>query len=147
MLQMKVMKVVDLLIKAGANPEQESTRGLTAIFFAVRGGHTTAVEKLLEHGVDINKPVITKHKKKFHVKSGTTPLMMAIQNAHYELALRLLDAGAKANELSSDLGILHVIARNRKPDRGGCSRYAITSWVRKGELTRLCRKVCSTIWR
>jgi len=111
-------EVVEFLIKKGAKIEQESSRGLTAFLYAIRGGHIAVVETFIEHGVNINKPVKTKGNKKFGVKSGTTPLMMAIQNAHYELALKLLDAGAKPNELSSGLGVLHAIARVRKSDRG-----------------------------
>lgn len=58
--------------------------GLTAMHFAVRSGCMTCADAMLAAGVDINEPT----------PEGVTPLMIAIDNSHYDVALHLLDKGA-----------------------------------------------------
>jgi ankyrin repeat protein len=60
------------------------TGGLTALLYAARGGCQGCVEALLKRGADIDIPN----------PDGMTPLMMAIDNSHYEVARYLLDRGA-----------------------------------------------------
>jgi ankyrin repeat protein len=60
------------------------TGGLTPLLYAARGGCQGCVEALLKGGADIDLPN----------PDGMTPLMMAIDNSHYDLARYLLDYGA-----------------------------------------------------
>src|SRR6185312_6914632 len=62
--------------------------GLTAMLFAARQGYTDAVDVLLAAGATVNE-----------VDPGdkTSPLMIAIINGHYDLAEKLLNAGANPN--------------------------------------------------
>ena len=60
------------------------TGGLTPLLYAARGGCQGCVEALLKGGADIDLPN----------PDGMTPLMMAIDNSHYEVARYLLDHGA-----------------------------------------------------
>ncbi|HEX4997510.1 MAG TPA: ankyrin repeat domain-containing protein [Terriglobia bacterium] len=58
--------------------------GLTPLLYAARGGCRPCIDALLQGGADIDRPN----------PDGMTPLMMAIDNAHYEAAKDLLDRGA-----------------------------------------------------
>jgi ankyrin repeat protein len=63
------------------------TGGLTPLLYAARGGCQACIEALLKGGADIDLPN----------PDGMTPLMMAIDNSHYEVARYLLDHGANPN--------------------------------------------------
>lgn len=60
------------------------TGGLTALLYAARTGCTRCVEDLLAAGADIDKPT----------PDAVTPLMIAIDNRHYDTAKVLLEQGA-----------------------------------------------------
>ncbi len=60
------------------------TGGLTPLLYAARGGCQGCIAALLKGGADIDLPN----------PDGMTPLMMAIDNSHYEVARYLLDHGA-----------------------------------------------------
>jgi ankyrin repeat protein len=60
------------------------TGGLTPLLYAARDGCRGCIEALLKGGADIDLPN----------PDGMTPLMMALDNWHYEAALYLLDHGA-----------------------------------------------------
>jgi ankyrin repeat protein len=60
------------------------TGGLTALLYAARGGCLGCVDALLKGGSDIDLPN----------PDGMTPMMMAIDNSHYDVARYLLDHGA-----------------------------------------------------
>jgi ankyrin repeat protein len=60
------------------------TGGLTPLLYAARAGCQGCVEALLKGGADVDLPN----------PDGMTPLMMAIDNSHYEVARYLLDHGA-----------------------------------------------------
>jgi len=96
-------EIAELLIAAGANVEFRAssfdwgsqitseprgqyrpTGGLTPLLYAARGGCQRCVELMLEQGADINLPD----------PDGVTPLMVAIDNQHYDLARYLLANGA-----------------------------------------------------
>jgi len=61
--------------------------GLTALLYATRAGCFGCVKALLKAGADVNKPT----------PDGITPLMSAIDNYHYQLAIYLLKHGANPN--------------------------------------------------
>jgi ankyrin repeat protein len=58
--------------------------GLTALLYAARGGCYECVDALLASGAEVNMPT----------PEGVTPLMMALDNDHNEVAKLLLDRGA-----------------------------------------------------
>jgi ankyrin repeat protein len=63
------------------------TGGLTPLLYAARAGCQGCVEALLKGGADIDLPN----------PDGMTPMMMAIDNSHFEVARHLLDKGANPN--------------------------------------------------
>jgi ankyrin repeat protein len=67
--------------------------GMTALHYAARDGHVDAVRLLLDAGADINE-----------VTEGdqTSPVLIAIINGHYDLALELLERGADPRLASED---------------------------------------------
>jgi uncharacterized protein len=60
------------------------TGGLTPLLYAARSGCQGCIEALLKGGADVDLPN----------PDGMTPLMMAIDNSHYDVARYLLDHGA-----------------------------------------------------
>ena len=65
-----------------------SQGGMTALHFAARQGFSGVVKALVDGGADINQ-----------VNAGdqTSPLLIAIINGHFDLAMDMLDTGANAN--------------------------------------------------
>ena len=51
-------------------------------------------------------------------KRGTSPLILAVENGHFELAAALLEAGADPNDQRSGFTALHTMTWVRKPNRG-----------------------------
>ena len=76
------------------------TGGLTPLLFAARQGHSDAVQALLGADAEVNR-----------VSAGdkTSPLLIAIINGHFDLALLLLDKGADPT-LASDSGATPLFA-------------------------------------
>ncbi len=64
-----------------------SQGGLTALMFATRQGFVETAKALIDGGVDINQ---------WSAGDQTSPLLMAIINGHFDLAIYLLDKGASA---------------------------------------------------
>lgn len=62
--------------------------GLTALLYAARQGSLQAARVLAESGADLNMTE----------PDGTTPVIMALINAHYDLAAMLIEAGADPNK-------------------------------------------------
>ncbi len=116
-------KVVRLLIENGAKAGVRLRSGFTAFLFAVREGRTSVVRALLDAGVDVNealapgRPSGSGAWKKAGARE-TSALLLAVENAHFELALELLRAGADPNDERSGLTALHTIPRTRKAERG-----------------------------
>ena len=50
------------------------------------------------------------------VRNGTSPLLLAVENGHFELAMALVEAGADPNDQRSGFTPLHAISWVRKPD-------------------------------
>ena len=111
--------VVAALIAAGADFRTPVETGFTPLLFATRTGRADVIRVLLKAGVDVNEA--TKPAKKVTNKqprTGTTALIIAIENGHFELAAQLLDLGANPNDLRSGFAPLHVLTWVRKPDSG-----------------------------
>lgn len=78
------MKVVCLLIKAGADVNAKTTDGWTALMAAANVGSLEAIELLLAAGADVN----SKH------KNEDTALSRAKAAGHHEIVQLLREAGA-----------------------------------------------------
>jgi ankyrin repeat protein len=93
--QLLISKGADVNVRAMANDwdaqitseprgQYRPTGGLTALLYAARSGCSRCVRSILGAGADVNRPN----------PDGITPLMIAIDNFHYDTARLLLDAGA-----------------------------------------------------
>ncbi len=67
--------------------------GLTALHYAARDGQAEAVRLLLDAGADVNQVTAGDH---------TSPLLIAVINGNYDLAMELLKRGANPNLASED---------------------------------------------
>lgn len=110
--------VVRVLIDAGAEAGTALDSGFNALFFAVREGRTAVVRTLLDPavGFDVNEPLHRKGRPQYqYANSGLSPLILAIENGHFELAVALLEAGANPNDERTGYTPLHTITWVRKP--------------------------------
>lgn len=122
------VEVVEELLKAGAeflSPLVGS--GFTPLLFAVRDGRSDVVQVLLKAGADVNEivqrpdgssPRLLPGPAGRAARNGSSPLILAVENGHFELAVQLLEAGADPNDQRSGLAPLHRIPNVRKPNRG-----------------------------
>ena len=85
----------DLQNADGPAPVVSAKGGLTALHHAVRQGHIPAALALLEGGADVNQ------------KSGEghTPLLIAIINGQFDLAMMLVERRANPNLSAENLGV------------------------------------------
>ncbi len=114
-------EVVDALIQAGADFRAPLDSGFTPLLFALREGRAGVVRVLLEAGAEVNEttqPSGGKRGYRGQPRDGTSALLMAVANAHYELAAYLLDAGADPNADLPGYTVLHAISSVRKPGVG-----------------------------
>lgn len=113
---------VKALIAAGADFRLRLASGFTAYLFAVREGQQAAADVLLDAGVDVNETVepapTTVRKPMGLARVGISALVLAVTNAHYELASHLLDRGADPNAAKAGYTALHAITNTRKPGVG-----------------------------
>src|SRR5205823_13274663 len=54
----------------------------------------------------------------YGAKNGTSALILAVENGHFELAVELVKAGADPNDQRSGFTPLHTLTWVRKPNRG-----------------------------
>jgi ankyrin repeat protein len=114
--------VVRALMEAGADVEATLDSGFKAFHFALRGGHLDTVRAFLAAGADVNAMMQRGARAGRGVgRAVTTPLMLAVQNGHYELAIALIDAGADPNDVRTGFTPLHVVAMVRRPDSSDSS--------------------------
>ncbi len=140
--------VVRTLVEVGADIHAKLKSGFTPMFFAVREGHADVVHTLLEAGNDINEllrrvkdgPDRAVNNASYRpVDDGISPLIMAVRNGHFELAVALIHAGADPNDQRSGFAPLHTMSWVRKPDesdRGdpapiGSGRFTSLEFVRE----------------
>ncbi len=84
----------------------------------MREGRTDVVLTLLKAGADVNETMPPQKPSGRAPRAGTSPLILAVENGHFELALALLEAGADPNDQRSGFTALHAITWVRKPNRG-----------------------------
>ncbi len=133
-------RVIDALIKNGANIEVGDKHGNTPLHYAAVSGHIDIVNTLINKGADVNKTggdettplhyaveyshievakVLINKGAKVNVvdRVGCTPLFFAIENNLVEIAKILIDKGADVNETGEqDLSpIIDMVRRRRTP--------------------------------
>ena len=114
--------VVNALLQHNANQAEMLDSGFTALTFAIRQGHINVVKALLTEDVDINATMSRKGAAKGKGNSRMSPLMLAVENGHFELALMLLQAGADPNDDRTGFAPLHALSWVRKPEIGDNQR-------------------------
>lgn len=67
--------------------QYRSVGGLTALLYAARSGCYECVQDMVAAGADVNMPT----------PEGITPLMIALDNSHNDVAMLLMDKGANIN--------------------------------------------------
>jgi uncharacterized protein len=110
--------VVAQLLAAGAVRDTRLKSGFTAFLFAARQGRIEVIRTLLAAGVDANETIETGKAGGRQPDAGTSALLLAVENGHFELALELVKAGANPNDQRSDFTPLHTLTWVRKPPRG-----------------------------
>ena len=98
-----------------------------------------AVAALLRAGVDVNDVTRPARSGGKLPRRGTSALLLAIENGHFELALDLLERGADAGDMRSGYTPLHVMVWVRKADRGedeGFPEPRVTGPVNSVQLIR-----------
>jgi len=110
--------VVQLLISMGADQYRRLNSNFTPWLLAARQGHPEVIRVLLRAGQDVNEGVPKIGDGKGGIKPGTSALIMALINGHFELALELVDAGADPNDMRTGLAPLHIIPEVMNPHNG-----------------------------
>ena len=112
-------QVVELLLAAGADFRRAlPDSGFTPWFFAARDGRTEVIRALLQAGANVNEAMQPQKPGGKGPRRGTSALLLAIENGHFELAVELLKAGADPNDQRSGFTPLHALTWVRKPSRG-----------------------------
>jgi len=115
--------VIEALVARGADVHGRSNGGFTAILFAAREGQIAAVKALVAAGarLDDSIPASTPIDEPAPEETGPAPteaglnvFLLAVANAHFELAAWLLDRGADPNAAPRGWTALHQISWVRK---------------------------------
>ena len=111
--------VVKLLLESGADVKARSAGGFTPFLFAVRDGRLEITKMLLDAGADISDAVPTDNRPRpagtgSGRPTGLNAFLLAVANAHYELALTLVERGADPNMAPQGWTALHQITAVRK---------------------------------
>lgn len=93
-------QVVELLLKAGANPDDRGEEGVTALYLAAQNGRSETLDALLAAGAD----------PRLAAGDGDTPLLVSAFHGHTEVARRLIDAGGFADVARGGDGFTPLLA-------------------------------------
>ncbi len=112
-------EVLELLIQKEANVKHRLKSGFTALLFAAREGKAAAVRMLLQHGAEVKDAIVTEEKAGGRdAPNGTSAVLLAMENGHFELAMEIIKAGADPNDIRSGFTALHALTWVRKPPHG-----------------------------
>ena len=101
------IKIVELLIKAGADINLAENFGETSLHFAAANGHAEVVKQLIAANANVNKAN----------PNGITPLYNAAANGHAEVVKELIAANANVNKASyNDTTPLHIATANSRTE-------------------------------
>jgi ankyrin repeat protein len=94
-----------------AQYQSRQTGGLTALLYATRSGCLRCAQALVKAGADVNKPN----------PDGITPLINALDNKHFDVAMFLLDKGANPHvwDMSGRTALYMAIDMNSFRGGGG----------------------------
>jgi ankyrin repeat protein len=121
--------VVTLLLDRGAELHARSNGGFTPLLFAAREGRIGSTEALLRAGANLKDALPLRRPGAAddappEPNAGLTALLLAVENAHYELAALLLDRGADLNVAPKGWTVLHQISWVRKTGVAGSNNPA-----------------------
>jgi ankyrin repeat protein len=118
--------ITRMLVEVGANVHARSKAGYTALVFAVRAGQFDTVRALLAAGANANDTVLGRPTAMYgadasrpNEESATSAVVLAIINAHYDVAALLLEHGADPNAPDARGSALHALTWMRRPGRSG----------------------------
>jgi ankyrin repeat protein len=112
--------------RAGARSRRGRLDSFTPLLFAARSGAVDAARALIEGGANVNDTV----------EDGTSALVVATMNAHWELAALLVDKGADPNAAKQGWTALHQLVRTRNLSYGRLPRPVSTGKVTSLDLAR-----------
>jgi ankyrin repeat protein len=100
-------------VTAEGRPKSLDSGGFTPLLYAARENCIVCVDALLENGADIDLPD----------PDGVSPLHLAIMNANWDLAARLIDAGADVNQwdIFGEAALFTAVGQSSKVDGGRAS--------------------------
>jgi ankyrin repeat protein len=131
--------VIKTLAELGGDLNARTPGGFTPLLFAARAGRVEAVEALLELGVNVNDalhPTMAAAPPRMPAGGnnadpngvvaltpsgngeGTTALILAITNKHWQMARLLIERGADTTDGRAGWTALHELAYIRKPNTG-----------------------------
>ncbi|MEM6364277.1 MAG: ankyrin repeat domain-containing protein [Planctomycetota bacterium] len=110
--------VIRCLVKAGAAINHVVPAGFTSFLLAARNGHRDVVLCLLELGVDVQQKIDTVQTGGRRPRPRMTALMLAVESAHFDLAMDLIDHGADPNDQFSGFAPLHALSWVRRAQMG-----------------------------
>ncbi len=100
-------------VTAEGRPKNLDSGGFTPLLYAARENCIACVDVLLEHGADIDLPD----------PDGVSALLLAIMNANWDLAKRLIEAGADVNQwdIYGEAPLFTAVGLHDRPDGGRAS--------------------------
>lgn len=111
--------VIEQLVKSGADVKHRLDSGFTAFLFAAREGKAAAVKQLLQHRANLHDAILTEDKTGGRdAPNGTSAVLLAVENGHFELAMDLIRDGADPNDMRNGFTALHTITWVRRPPHG-----------------------------